>query len=106
MILTSFFVTFSFSSGDGYNSLRFEFYCQDERKQNLVIDSDVEGVVTLNVVGFDIYNVVVVEEGDLVGGWIEWYNVPSGIHEISMVMNLRAVVLDTWNFCVKLENVY
>lgn len=82
------FVTFSFSGGDGYNSLRFEFYCQDERKQNLVIDSDVEDVVTLNVVGFDINNVFVVEEGDLVGGWIEWQNVPPGIHEISTVTNL------------------
>lgn len=26
------FVTFSFSGGDDYNGLRFEFYCQDERK--------------------------------------------------------------------------
>jgi len=60
----------------------------------------------LSVVGFDIDNVVVVDEGDLVGGWIEWQNVPLGIHEISTVTNLRDVVLDTWNFYVKLENVY
>ena len=39
----------------------------------------------MSVVGFDINNVVVVEEGDLVGGWIEWHNVPPGIHEISAV---------------------
>ena len=60
----------------------------------------------MSVVGFDINNVVVVEEGDLVGGWMEWHNVPPGIHEISIVTNLRDVVLDTWNFYVKLENVY
>jgi len=77
------FVTFSFSGGDGYNSLRFEFYCLDEAKQNLVVGSDAEGSVTLNVEGFDINNVVVVEEGDSIGGWIEWHNVPTGTHEVS-----------------------
>ena len=100
------FVTFSFSGGDGYNSLRFEFYCQDEKKQNLVVDSGAEGVVTLSVVGFDIDTVVVVEEGDFVGGWIEWNNVPTGTHEISAVTNLKDIVLNTWNFCVKLENIF
>ena len=55
----------------------------------------------MNVVGLDINNVVVVEEGDLVGGWKEWYNVPLGIHEISTVTNLRDVVLNIWNFYVK-----
>jgi hypothetical protein len=100
------FVTFSFSGGDGYNSLRFEFYCQDDRKQNLVVDAGAEGVVMLSVVGFDIDTVVVVEEGDFIGGWIEWTNVPTGTHEISTVTNLKDIVLNTWNFCVKLENIY
>ena len=45
-------------------------------------------MVTLSVMGFDIKNVVVVEEGDLVGGWIEWHKFPPGIHDISTVTNL------------------
>jgi len=99
------FVVFSFSGGDGYNSLRFEFYCLDEARQNLIVNSDAEVSVTLNV-SFDINNVVVVEEGDSVGGWIGWHNVPAGTHEVSTVTKLKDVVFDTWNFCVKLENVY
>ena len=83
------FVTFSFTGGDGNNSLRFEFYCLDEARQNLVVGSDAEGSVTLNVEDFDINNVVVVEEGDSVGGWIEWHNVPTGTHEVSTVTKLK-----------------
>jgi len=45
-------------------------------------------VISWNVVGFDIYNVVVVEgRDDLAGGWKEWNNIPPEIHEISMVTN-------------------
>lgn len=53
--------------------------------------------------GFDINNVVVVEEGGSVGGWMEWHNVPAGTHKVSTVTKVKDVVLETWNFCVKLE---
>jgi hypothetical protein len=64
----------------------------------LVVDSDAEGSVTLNIVGFDINNVVVVGGGDSVGGWIGWHNVPAGIHDVITVTKLKDFLLDTGTF--------
>ncbi|MCW4049485.1 MAG: hypothetical protein NWE89_07080 [Candidatus Bathyarchaeota archaeon] len=97
---------FSFSGGDGSNDLHFEFYCQDERKQILIMSDDEQGVVLLSVIGFDVSNVVDLHNGDNVGGWIDWSDVPPGRHEIRTVTTLEDVVLDTWNFCVMLQNKY
>jgi len=44
------------------------------------------------VVGFDIYNVVVVEgRGDLARGWKEWNKISPEIHEIRTVTNYRTL---------------
>lgn len=97
-------IKFNINGGDGVKDLRFEFICRDASGDKLYSSSSVAGSVTIQDESGSVSNTTTINNGDLVGSVLEWYDVPSGNQVIKAVIELEDVALDTWKFYVAMRN--
>ena len=91
------------SGGDGSQDLHVEFICRDVNEDHIYAGDS--GSIYIEVIGDSLTNTISINQNDLILGYIDWVDVPSGIQEIKATIDLTDIVLDTESFFVELRDI-